>query len=181
MATTGRTGGHQRGDLVAAYGEVFMATVIEPVSEPVLGETLGEVAVRGSSSTGPCRPDLPLDLGPVAEPVLGPPRWATRLFEPEHVTRRTALARRTVIQPRARWRCRAGSRHLGHTQVARIARGSMGRSVHGAILLLVFGCSSWYPFGTRFVFRSNRPKEKARISGPFLVAGAGFEPATFGL
>ena len=39
----------------------------------------------------------------------------------------------------------------------------------------------WYLFGTRNVSVAHAPKEKARISGLFSVAGAGFEPATFGL
>jgi hypothetical protein len=35
--------------------------------------------------------------------------------------------------------------------------------------------------GTRTGLIAREAKEKARISGLFLVAGAGFEPATFGL
>ena len=35
--------------------------------------------------------------------------------------------------------------------------------------------------GTRNVSVASETEEKARISGLFLVAGAGFEPATFGL
>jgi hypothetical protein len=86
---------------------------------------------RPSAPTLPCCGAPSGSLGPVGEPVLGPPRWYTRLFEPEHITRRAALAHRTVIQPQARRRCRAGSHHLGPSQVPRIAGGSVGTSVQG--------------------------------------------------
>ena len=53
MATMGRTGGHQRGDLAAADGEVFMATVTRLQTHLSLvggqdrgGETPGGAACR---------------------------------------------------------------------------------------------------------------------------------------
>jgi len=68
--------------------------LIKHVSQPVLGQALGEVPGRRPSAIGPGRPELLLDLAPVGEAVLGVPDRSACPLDAEDMTGgRTQLAR----------------------------------------------------------------------------------------
>ena len=59
MATMGRTGGHQRGDLAAADGEVFMATVSDLRLRETVAGGRGAEERQPQISLGACEAGSP--------------------------------------------------------------------------------------------------------------------------